>query len=30
VPVVDLVLNPLDPATYGELVQFGKVLPWAG
>jgi NAD(P)-dependent dehydrogenase (short-subunit alcohol dehydrogenase family) len=27
-PIVDLALNPLDPATYGELVQFGKVLPW--
>jgi NAD(P)-dependent dehydrogenase (short-subunit alcohol dehydrogenase family) len=27
-PIVDLVLNPLDPAMYGELVQFGKVLPW--
>jgi carbonyl reductase 1 len=27
-PVVDVVLNPLDPATYGELIQFGKVLPW--
>jgi NAD(P)-dependent dehydrogenase (short-subunit alcohol dehydrogenase family) len=27
-PVVDLVLNPLDPAMYGELVQFGTVLPW--
>jgi hypothetical protein len=25
---VDLVLNPLDPAMYGELVQFGTVLPW--
>jgi NAD(P)-dependent dehydrogenase (short-subunit alcohol dehydrogenase family) len=29
-PIVDLVLNPLDSATYGELVQFGKVLPWQG
>jgi carbonyl reductase 1 len=28
VPIVDLALNPLDPAMYGELVQFGKVLPW--
>jgi carbonyl reductase 1 len=28
VAIVDLALNPLDPATYGELVQFGKVLPW--
>jgi carbonyl reductase 1 len=27
-PLVDLVLNTLDPATYGELIQFGKVLPW--
>ncbi|MFL6119702.1 SDR family NAD(P)-dependent oxidoreductase [Actinophytocola sp.] len=27
-PVVDVVLNPLDPAMYGELIQFGKVLPW--
>jgi NAD(P)-dependent dehydrogenase (short-subunit alcohol dehydrogenase family) len=26
--VVDLLLNPLDPAHYGELVRFGKVLPW--
>ena len=26
--VVDLVLAPLDPAMYGELVRFGKVLPW--
>jgi carbonyl reductase 1 len=22
-------MAPLDPATYGELVQFGKVLPWS-
>lgn len=29
-PVVDLVLNPLDPATHGELVRFGKVVPWHG
>lgn len=28
VPLVDLTLNPLDPSTYGELIQFGKVLPW--
>ena len=29
VGVLDLVLAPTpDPATYGELVQFGKVLPW--
>ena len=27
-PVVDVILNPADPATYGELVRFGKVLPW--
>lgn len=27
-PVADLALNPLDPTTYGELIQFGKVLPW--
>ncbi|TDV47782.1 SDR family NAD(P)-dependent oxidoreductase [Actinophytocola oryzae] len=27
-PIVDLALNPLDPSTYGELVRFGKVLPW--
>jgi carbonyl reductase 1 len=27
---IDLVLSPtFDPAFYGELVQFGKVLPWA-
>jgi carbonyl reductase 1 len=27
--VLDLVLaGRLDPATYGELVQFGQVLPW--
>jgi carbonyl reductase 1 len=27
--IVDLVLSPdVDPATYGELVRFGKVLPW--
>jgi NAD(P)-dependent dehydrogenase (short-subunit alcohol dehydrogenase family) len=29
VAVLDLILTPTpDPATYGELVQFGKVLPW--
>ena len=27
-PIVDLVLSPLDPAQYGELVRFGRVLPW--
>jgi NAD(P)-dependent dehydrogenase (short-subunit alcohol dehydrogenase family) len=28
--VLDLVLSPeVDPATYGELVRFGKVLPWS-
>jgi NAD(P)-dependent dehydrogenase (short-subunit alcohol dehydrogenase family) len=28
-PLMDLVLNPSpDPVFYGELVQFGKVLPW--
>ena len=28
--VLDLTLaSRLDPATYGELVQFGRVLPWA-
>lgn len=27
-PVVDVVLKEMDPAMYGELVQFGKVLPW--
>jgi carbonyl reductase 1 len=26
--VLDFVLADLDPATYGELVRFGKVLPW--
>jgi NAD(P)-dependent dehydrogenase (short-subunit alcohol dehydrogenase family) len=31
VAVLDLALRrPVDPATYGELVQFGKVLPWDG
>ncbi|MGH3878324.1 MAG: SDR family oxidoreductase, partial [Actinophytocola sp.] len=28
--VVDLIVNDLDPATYGELVRFGQVLPWRG
>jgi carbonyl reductase 1 len=27
-PIVDLVLSPLDPGQYGELIRFGKVLPW--
>jgi carbonyl reductase 1 len=27
-PIVDLVLAPLDPEKYGELIRFGKVLPW--
>jgi NAD(P)-dependent dehydrogenase (short-subunit alcohol dehydrogenase family) len=26
--VVDLLLNPLNPEHYGELVRFGQVLPW--
>ncbi|MEU5258086.1 SDR family NAD(P)-dependent oxidoreductase [Amycolatopsis sp. NPDC021455] len=26
--VLDLVFADLDPATYGELVRFGRVLPW--
>jgi carbonyl reductase 1 len=31
VAVLDFALSrPVDPATYGELVQFGKVLPWDG
>jgi hypothetical protein len=25
---LDLLTGPLDPATYGELVRFGTVLPW--
>ncbi|TNC27803.1 SDR family NAD(P)-dependent oxidoreductase [Amycolatopsis alkalitolerans] len=30
-PVLDLVLaGHVDPANYGELVRFGKVLPWLG
>ncbi|WP_020659629.1 SDR family NAD(P)-dependent oxidoreductase [Amycolatopsis benzoatilytica] len=29
VPLADLALNPVDPAHYGELVRFGKVLPWS-
>jgi NAD(P)-dependent dehydrogenase (short-subunit alcohol dehydrogenase family) len=28
VPLLDLALGPVDPGQYGELVQFGKVLPW--
>ena len=28
VPIIDLALNPVDPTTYGELIQFGKILPW--
>jgi len=28
--VLDLVFADLDPATYGELVRFGRVLPWTG
>ena len=28
--VLDLVFADLDPATYGELVRFGQVLPWHG
>jgi carbonyl reductase 1 len=27
-PIVDLALNPVDPATYGELIRFGEILPW--
>lgn len=31
VAILDLALNrPFEPAMYGELVQFGKVLPWTG
>ncbi len=31
VAVLDLALTrPLDPAVHGELVQFGKILPWTG
>jgi len=31
VAVLDFALSrPLDPGMYGELVQFGKVLPWTG
>jgi hypothetical protein len=29
-PGADLVTNPLEPSTYGELIRFGKVLPWHG
>jgi carbonyl reductase 1 len=28
--VLDLVFADLDPATYGELIRFGRVLPWTG
>lgn len=28
VPLLDLALGPVDPAHYGELVRFGKVVPW--
>jgi NAD(P)-dependent dehydrogenase (short-subunit alcohol dehydrogenase family) len=28
--VLDLVFADLDPATHGELVRFGRVLPWTG
>ncbi|MEU4246667.1 SDR family NAD(P)-dependent oxidoreductase [Amycolatopsis sp. NPDC026612] len=28
--VLDLVFADVDPATYGELVRFGQVLPWRG
>ncbi|MET8994275.1 SDR family NAD(P)-dependent oxidoreductase [Amycolatopsis sp. NPDC004169] len=28
--VLDLVFADVDPATYGELVRFGRVLPWTG
>ncbi|SEG87825.1 short chain dehydrogenase [Nonomuraea solani] len=28
VPLLDLALGDADPAYYGELVRFGKVLPW--
>jgi carbonyl reductase 1 len=28
VPLLDLALKPLDPAYYGELVRFGRVLSW--
>ncbi|MFB4280484.1 MULTISPECIES: SDR family NAD(P)-dependent oxidoreductase [unclassified Nonomuraea] len=28
-PLLDLVQNPVDPAHYGELVRFGRVLPWS-
>lgn len=27
-PLLDLALGPVDPATYGELVRHGRVLPW--
>ncbi|MCP2360184.1 NAD(P)-dependent dehydrogenase (short-subunit alcohol dehydrogenase family) [Nonomuraea thailandensis] len=28
VPLLDLALNPIDPAHYGELVRYGRALPW--
>jgi NAD(P)-dependent dehydrogenase (short-subunit alcohol dehydrogenase family) len=28
VALLDLVLAPVDPVQYGELVRFGEVLPW--
>ncbi|MEU5695108.1 SDR family NAD(P)-dependent oxidoreductase [Actinosynnema sp. NPDC020468] len=28
--VLDFVLGPVDPATHGELVRYGRVLPWHG
>ncbi|MGW2219758.1 SDR family NAD(P)-dependent oxidoreductase [Nonomuraea sp. NPDC001684] len=28
VPLLDLALGPVDPGHYGELVRFGRVLPW--
>jgi carbonyl reductase 1 len=27
-PILDLIMADLDPSTYGELVRFGKVVPW--
>jgi hypothetical protein len=27
-PLLDLIFADVDPATYGELVRDGKVLPW--
>lgn len=29
VPLLDLALEPVDPAHYGQLIRDGKVLPWA-